>query len=160
MSYNPYQSTPGVKDPIVNRQVAESRVKLPAIFLMISGGVSMLFNVIGGAYFAVMFIGAKEQMMAEIRKQQQQDIPAETLDMIFNLYGFGGIASVILGLIFGVFVIFAAIRMLKLRGWGMAVAAAIISLIPCFQGCCLLSMPVGIFALVVLMDGTVKPAFE
>jgi hypothetical protein len=76
------------------------------------------------------------------------------------LYGYGGIVCAVLGLIVGAFVIFAAVRMMKLQGWGMALTAAILSLIPCFQGCCLLAMPAGIYAMVVLLDSSVKPTFD
>jgi hypothetical protein len=50
--------------------------------------------------------------------------------------------------------------MMKLQGWGMALTAAILSLVPCFQGCCLLAIPAGIYAMVVLLDSSVKPTFD
>lgn len=52
-----------------------------------------------------------------------------------------------------------ATQMLRLRSYTLAVTAAVVSIVPC-TGCCLLSMPVGIWALVVLLNPQVKRAFE
>ncbi len=162
MSYNPYQEVPSNPVPgKPDKGIAESKVKTPAILLIVSGVISMLFNVVGGVSFAVMYIGMKDELMPQILEQQNNpDLTPEMMEMIFNMYGYGGIASAVLGLIAGTFVIFAAVRMMKLKGWTMALMAAILSLIPCFQGCCLLSIPVGIYALVILFDSNVKPAFD
>jgi hypothetical protein len=39
-------------------------------------------------------------------------------------------------------------------------AAAIVALIPCFSPCCLIGLPIGIWALVVLSKPEVKSQFE
>ncbi len=127
---------------------------------MISGIISLLTNVVGGSMTAVLYLGMKEEIMKQIENDPNQDIPIESLDMVFNLYGYGGVIWAVLGLIIGPFVIFAAVRMMKLQGWGMALTAAILSLVPCFQGCCLLAIPAGIYAMVVLLDSSVKPTFD
>lgn len=162
MSYNPYQQSPTTPSGKSSKAVALQKVKTPAILLLVSGIISLLTNVVGGSMFAFIYLGMKDELMTQLQNNpnQQQDVPIETLETIFNLYGYGGIASAVLGLIAGAFVIFAATRMMKLQGWGMALTAAIFSLIPCFQGCCLLSIPVGIYAMVVLLDSQVKTAFD
>jgi hypothetical protein len=50
--------------------------------------------------------------------------------------------------------------MKKLESYSFAMAAAIIAMIPCISPCCLLGLPFGIWALVVLGDGSVKAAFQ
>jgi uncharacterized protein YneF (UPF0154 family) len=160
MSYNPNQPNPTEPVGKLSKAAALNKVKTPAILLMISGIISLLTNVVGGSMTAVLYLGMKDEIMKELEKNPNQDVPVESLDVIFNLYGYGGIVCAVLGLIVGAFVIFAAVRMMKLQGWGMALTAAILSLIPCFQGCCLLAMPAGIYAMVVLLDSSVKPTFD
>ncbi len=72
----------------------------------------------------------------------------------------GGVVYIVLALLQGV-VIFGGLKMKNLQSWGLAVAAAVIALLPCTNGwCCLIGLPVGIWALVVLMNNDVKAAFR
>lgn len=57
------------------------------------------------------------------------------------------------------FAIFGALKMRNLQSHGLAVGAAIVSLIPC-TGCYCLGIPVGIWALSVLMKPEVKGQFQ
>ena len=54
----------------------------------------------------------------------------------------------------------AAIRMKELRSYGLAMAGAILGMLPYLSPCCLLGLPFGIWALVVLADPAVKAAFR
>ena len=55
----------------------------------------------------------------------------------------------------------SSIAMMRMRGWNMAVAGAIVAMIPCFSGyCCLLQLPIGIWMLVVLLSERVKTVFQ
>jgi hypothetical protein len=81
--------------------------------------------------------------------------------------GVGGLFSGVIGLVFNVIwllmgglVIFGAIKMKKLEGYGLAMAASVIAAIPCTSPCCFLGLPLGIWAIVVLMNQDVKNAFR
>ena len=50
--------------------------------------------------------------------------------------------------------------MLKVKSYNMALVASVISVIPCFSACCIVGIPFGIWALVVLNDASVKAAFR
>jgi hypothetical protein len=50
--------------------------------------------------------------------------------------------------------------MQQLTSHGLAMAAAIIAMIPCFSPCCVLGLPFGIWALVVLSKPEVKSQFH
>ena len=52
-----------------------------------------------------------------------------------------------------------ALKMKNLSGSGWARAGAILAMIPCVSGCCLLGLPFGIWALMVLSNRDVKRAF-
>jgi len=57
------------------------------------------------------------------------------------------------------FVLFGAIKLLRLQNRGMAMAGAVVAMLPC-QCCCVLGLPFGIWALVVLSKPEVKSAFH
>lgn len=163
MSYNPYQDMPSQpRDSKSDRQAAEGKVKTPAILLLLSGVVNLLSMLGSGAVLFVTFALNKATLMDQVLEQQQNDpnVTPETMEIAFAFYTYLGVALSVFGLLFGAFIIFAAYRMLNLKGWGMAVTAAILSVVPCFQSCCILSLPVGIYALVVLFDENVKQNFK
>ena len=56
-------------------------------------------------------------------------------------------------------IIYGAYGMLHLRRHSWALGSVILAMLPC-GGCCILSLPVGIWGLVVLNDPIVKNAFE
>jgi hypothetical protein len=50
-------------------------------------------------------------------------------------------------------------KMKKLERYGLAMTASILAMLPCSL-CCVLGLPIGIWALVVLMKPEVKSAFH
>jgi hypothetical protein len=74
----------------------------------------------------------------------------------------GGVGLVfnVIGVIIGVVILLGALKMQKLQNYNFAMAAAIIAMIPCISPCCLLGLPAGIWALIVLMKPEVKAAFN
>jgi LSD1 subclass zinc finger protein len=74
-------------------------------------------------------------------------------DPIPNLIGFA------LGFAWGGLVTAGAVRMKKLSGFGLAMTACIVAMLPC-NGCCVLGLPFGIWGLVVLNRPEVKAAFR
>ena len=69
-----------------------------------------------------------------------------------------GLVANVLGMGIGAFQIWAALQMKELRNWTASLIASILAILPCF-GCCLVGIPVGIWALVVLVNAEVKEAF-
>ena len=66
----------------------------------------------------------------------------------------------VINLLVGIVVIVGAVKMKNLESYGFAMASAIIAMVPCISPCCLLGLPFGIWALVVLSDAGVKAAFR
>jgi hypothetical protein len=52
------------------------------------------------------------------------------------------------------------VKMKRLESYGLAMTAAIIVMVPYVSPCCILGLPFGIWALVVLCDSSVKAAFR
>lgn len=72
----------------------------------------------------------------------------------------GNVVWAILNLGLGGLIVYGAMEMLKLRNYNMAIAAAVVSLLPCTYCCCFINLAMGIWALVVLMKPEVKAAFN
>lgn len=64
------------------------------------------------------------------------------------------------GFLSSIVILWGGIWMKNLRSYGLAMAASILAMVPCFSPCCLLGLPIGIWALVVLSEPGVKAAFS
>jgi predicted Zn finger-like uncharacterized protein len=71
----------------------------------------------------------------------------------------GQVIGAFVSLIWGGIVTAGAVQMKRLHGFGSAMTASIVALLPC-NPCCLLGLPFGIWALVVLNRQEVKDAFS
>ena len=87
-------------------------------------------------------------------------VPPEQAEFA-QLGNVGGMVIDILFVFRDIFLIFAATRMLAGSSYSLAFAGAVIAVIPCVGSpCCILGIPFGIWALVVLNDPAVKAAFR
>ena len=57
-------------------------------------------------------------------------------------------------------IIYGGVQMLKSRRYSIALLAAILAVIPLSSICCIPGIPIGIWALIVLRDPTVRHSFE
>jgi hypothetical protein len=88
-------------------------------------------------------------MVALLDKEATDSLPG------FGVMGIWGLVALVLS----AFDIYAGLQMRKLQGWGLSMAGAIVAMILCFSPCCLLGLPIGIWAVLVLIDEDVKRAF-
>jgi hypothetical protein len=131
------------------RTRAEQMVSGPAIGLMVTAGLGLLFGLIG----LIMSIGGTMPSMP--------GVDPEFARIITKLaYGPIAIGTKVIGLGISGLILFGAIRMQSLTSHGLAMAVAILAMIPCFSPCCLLGLPFGIWALVVLSKPEVKSQFK
>ncbi len=131
----------------VDRARAVSQVQPPAIALMVVGGLGVLGSLLG---LLARLLGVGLGTFAS-------HAPDERLVGLFA--GGVGILAGLVGLVIYGVVLFGAIKMNALQSYGLAMAAAIMAMLPC-GCCCLIGLPVGIWALVVLLDANVKAAFR
>ncbi len=122
-------------------------VKAPAIIMIVlaglGGAVSALFlvlNILGVA------VGSTSAMQDERIAQY--------------VSGGCGIAFLAASIVLDVLVLLGGMKMLKLQSWGLALAAAIVCLVPCYWSCCGLGLIPGIWGLIVLLKPEVKAAFR
>ncbi|XXF79573.1 hypothetical protein P2318_07395 [Myxococcaceae bacterium GXIMD 01537] len=124
-------------------------VNIPAILLMVTGGIMALSGLWG-------LVAPAKDMSAVL---DDPNFP-EQLRPMFEFLGSGaGRATNLLPVALGGLVFFGGLKMRQLQSRGLAMAASIVALIPCF-GCCCLGLPVGIWSLIVLSKPEVKAAFR
>jgi|SRR5262245_19365349 len=134
--------------PRRGRDAAQQRVMLPAIFLMVIGGLGFLLA-IANAIFA--FSGAGADQPGPFGKPD----PNMKNDPAFIT---GQVIAVVVTIGWGLLVFFGGLQMKNLKSRGFVMFSAILAMLPC-NWCCLLGIPFGIWALVVLNDETVKRSF-
>jgi hypothetical protein len=129
------------------RERALKRLRGPAIGLFVTAGIGILFGILGALFMNDLLLEAID-LPPELREQMEaSQSPVLTVIQIVMTLAFSGL------------VIWGAQSMLKGRNWGLALAAGFVALLPCVSPCCLLGLPIGIWALVVLFDKEVKAAF-
>jgi len=123
----------------------------PAIGLMVTAGIGAFFAVIG--FFSNLF-GAGMSTMGGLEDIEGAEWLAPFMGGAF------GMAMNVISIVIAAFIIYAAMQMRQLKTWGMAVAASIVAIFPCTSPCCIVGIPIGIWALVILFKPEVKAAFS
>ncbi|MBL8857647.1 MAG: hypothetical protein JNL28_03960 [Planctomycetes bacterium] len=131
----------------------QDRVKGPAIALIVVGILGIVVDIMNLVASSMMpSIMRSLEMFNEEQLQQMESMGSG--QTVMNL------AGAVLVLAGSAFIIFGGMQMMKLRGWPIALVAAILAMIPCFSSCaCLLGIPAGIWAIIVLANPEVKAAF-
>ena len=130
---------------------ASELVTGPAIGLMVTGTLEILF---AASQIVRLLLGGSRHMTQSTGNPEMDK-------MIGMMMGPVGLLITGICLLTGVLILFGGIKMKKLESYGLVMAASILGMIPCFSsGCCLLGLPIGIWALVVLSKPEVKSAFH
>jgi hypothetical protein len=138
--------TNGFEKPAVNPRDA---VSIPALMLMIIAAMGIATALL---YFAIPPI-----IRMLMQSPNLTDALRGQLEVALEDYApWRGLPL----LVAGALSFFGALQMRNLRGYGWAMAAAIINCIPLYGSCCCLGLPFGIWALVVLVKPEVKAAFR
>lgn len=128
----------------------QDRVKGPAIGLIILGAIGIIFSLIGLLTKGLMQDSLRSVMPPEDFARIEGFLHADTMV---------GIAMRVVMLLISAFVLYGGVQMLHLRNRTIVMIAAVAGMIPCIGPCCLIGLPVGIWALVVLSKPDVKQAF-
>ena len=154
---DPYASPNALsrEDKEVTRAAAAQRLKAPPTCLLVAptlGALAALFGLISALMFE------------PVALVPDPEIPPWVQEILEELQrqNFGPLAAMIslafvalnLGIIIG------AVKMMNLRSHGWGLAAGILGLINFGNFCCLLTLPFGIWTIVVLSNPDVKAAFE
>jgi hypothetical protein len=135
---------------------ALNAIKIPAIALIVIASI-------GIAYYIFNLVLLLSGGSGSLQDQIPSDLPPQMRTFMEAFYkGMHGPMAIMVSLAIVAlngFVLFGAIKMLRLKSHGIAVAASIVAMLPC-QCCCLFGLPFGIWALVVLNKAEVKSHFN
>ncbi|MGD0525566.1 MAG: hypothetical protein ABSE49_10500 [Polyangiaceae bacterium] len=133
----------------LTREQARSKLIVPGIALAVISGLLILVFLLDLVLFATgMPIGATAGTPGMTPEMQEWVRPFT-------------IAVCIFAALANVFNVFAAIQMLRVRMWGLALAGCIVAAIPITSSaCCLLTLPFSIWAIVVLVKPEIRAAFK
>ena len=149
----PFATSPGPGSSGGGRAAALQQVSTPALWLLVVGIIDLTLT--GFDLVSRLFLTNTADVM-----RQLQMLPQEMRSIMEKLMGPAGIALDLAGLVVDVLIILGATRMKVLQSHGLAVAASVLAVLPCLSPCCILSMPFGIWALVVLLRPEVKSQFS
>jgi hypothetical protein len=133
---------------MVDRIVAEQKVRWPAIGLIVTAVAGALFQLLGLAWDVFSDTPAPWQT--------DEQIPTWAIHLMNSF----GVALTLIALAAAGFLVFGAIKLMRLESYGIALAACIVALVPCISPCCCIGLPIGIWALIVMHAPDVRPAFQ
>lgn len=128
---------------------AENEVSAPAIALMVVSLIAVGLGTLGLVFDVFLLASGAIAQLEAVNDGPIRESTAITIRMI---WGFVLIIAAI-------FVFYGSLQMKQLRNYQVARSAAIVAVIPCLGPCCLLGIPFGIWALIVLGKPHVRDAF-
>ena len=155
--------TPSNADAAQLRAQARRRLQVPAIFLIVIWSLTIVTNIMS-ALITLLGGGMTKAALDELQQaaEANPDLTpfVEMYEKVlqFQTQAIWPMTLVILAL--AILSIMGAVRMLQLRSYGLAMTAAIVSMIPCLSSCCCLALPFGIWCTVALSTTAVKQQFH
>lgn len=145
---NPYQTNP-YQTTVPNNQGSDE-VKAPALALMIVATISIVLVSLGLVVdLFLLMSGAIDMLEADNRR------PISRTTSVIVRIAWGLLLAVA-----SAFVLFGATKMKNKSNLGLARASAIVALVPCVGPCCILGIPFGIWAILVLNKPNVQQSFQ
>jgi len=125
---------------------------VPSLLLIIFGSLNVLFGLYG-----LVAGGMNKAQMAQFLNDP--NMPQQAKDAIAMMAGAGSKVIGLLGLVISGVMVFGGVQMRNLKSYGLAMAACIVGILPC-TNCCCVTLPIGIWALTILMKPEIKSAFS
>ena len=126
-----------------DRAAAAAGVKGPAIAMMIAGILGLLFSIL--SFFAPAMLASMAENLEGVSVEQIQASASPLLNGLF--------------VVVNIVIILGALKLKNLESKGLAMTAAILSMINIGNCCCVIGLPIGIWALVAMNKPAVKTAF-
>ena len=129
----------------------QSRVRGPAIALGFTGVLGI------GAQVGIALGHAGQIGLGAFEAVQRTSAAGDVVGVAIQ--GGLGVAFAFLCGAVGVGLCFTSLRMARMEGWALAVAASVAAMLPCLSPLCVFGLPAGAWALLVLYDPDVREAF-
>lgn len=150
-------TTPAAAAPVAAASVQAPDARARALQLVNGPAIALLVTAI--LNIALFGFGAIFQGHGRPYVPPMYAMNPDAMRLIQEFSGTAGFTLRLIGIAVGVLIIVGALKMQKLRGRGLATTAAILAMIPC-SPCCVLGLPFGIWALVVLSKPEVQSQFD
>jgi len=150
-----YVAAPFVEDPATLIE----RLKVPAILLVILGVLGLWLTVMG-PFLKATLMETMIQVVEKMNVQLPADQKAQMEAAKTAGFGLGDFFSLALGLVVNTVILVGGLKMMRLKSWGLALASAILVMLPCGSCCCFIGLPIGIWAVIQLNKPEVKSAFR
>lgn len=145
--FNPYQSTPPGQYGAPPQN--STKVQAPAIALIVVGALSLLGSIFGVINALIASPPVLPPDTPEFARQIAENSIGPAAAMIQGLF-----------ILVALVILFGGVQMLRLKSRGLALTASILSMVNFGSCCCILGLPIGIWALVILLAADVKQLFE
>ena len=142
----------------VQDETALKMVKSPAVALQITAILNLIFGV--WDLIKLIFFPAQPGQIPGLEQINDPHLQAQMENIYRMTSGPIGIISILVALAISFLIFMGARKMQALRSYEFAFIAAILAMIPCLTPCCLIGLPFGIWALVVLCRKEVKSQFK
>jgi hypothetical protein len=139
----------GAPAPTGTRENALNAVKGPAIALIVAAALGIAFDLLGAFYH-----------LSGLDQHPTRNTSPETRAILLHFQGATGGMLYLGGVALNAFILFGAIKMMRLDNFNLVLAACIVAVIPCTGYCCILSLAFGIWALVVINKTEIKSQFS
>lgn len=138
---------------MITSDYVREKVTPPGTALMVFGGISIAFNLIG---FLISLATAGVSLMNIMSAGADPEM------IISWLMGQGyQMFMTLISFLVAFVITMGGMRMREARSAGMVYAASILAMIPCCAGCCcVFGLPIGGWAIYTMQDEQVKRAFE
>jgi hypothetical protein len=137
------------------RRQAQDLLNWPSMLMLMTGALGMMWSI---AQLLTEMLTDTAQFMEQVLR----NVPEEQREALLPLMNMrtttSGIFFSLLSIASNAFLLWAALQMRELKNWNVAVAASVLLVIPC-HCCYCISIPAGIWALVVLLRPDVKAVF-
>ncbi len=167
--YLPDDQSPPPATPPGPEGVNPARFTLPGGLMLATGVINLLLALMSGFTGYMMYAMPREQFEETINKQLKDDPSKKKqfddagigVDELRNIYGYGLGGGGVLWLLCSILAIVGGVCMMARKARGLAILGSIVTVLPCITSpCCLLGMPVGIWALAVLISSDARAAFR
>lgn len=139
------------------RESALATVNMPGIFLILIGVIGLLFGVVG------LFTSPESiQQMMQTRSEGMTDAQQEQIEQMILKWGKSAWIFTVIGFLVNGLAVYAGMQLRMLRSYTLVMVATILTMVPCFSGCpaCCLSIPLGVWILIVINKPEIRPYFE
>lgn len=141
------------------REAALQQVKAPAVALKVTAILNILLAVwdLLEKFFLHPDLQQFNSAMQQLNNPQMEAFMQKLIQMSSGPFGY---VNGLFCLAISVLILMGASRMQSLRSYEFAFTAAILAMVPCLTPCCLIGLPFGIWAVVVLGKSGVKSHFS